>query len=89
MSEVEKTEYLPVVKRGSQQSADADGESRLIAASGGWNILPESVVHVTGSVYVSFTQVLVQTGVLEKSSFQRLHRMRAELNKKAECGLLT
>jgi hypothetical protein len=47
------------------------------------------VVHVTGSVYVSFTQVLVQTGVLEKSSFQRLHRMRAELNKKAEGGLLT
>jgi hypothetical protein len=73
MSEVEKTEYLPVVKRGSQQSANADSESRLIAASGGWDILPESVAHVTGSVYVSFAQVLVQTGVLEKSSFWKLH----------------
>jgi hypothetical protein len=91
MSEQKKKEYLHVMRRprGPQQLATIDdGESRLIAESRGWVIDPQSVVHVAGSVRVSFAENIRWTGVLEVSSFQLLHRMRAELNEKAEGGLL-
>jgi hypothetical protein len=87
--ERQRAEWVPVVSKDSKRDLASDSTARHLVAglSGkGQKFKEQSHVHFTQSVQVYCAGDVVKVGKCDWDSFQKLHVLRFELNKKAQGG---
>lgn len=84
-SNKEKEEWVSVVDGPETYSPCEDASRRPLAVllKGTEKVKANSCIHITHSVMVDCAENIFRKGMMERASFERLHQLRAELNKTA------
>ena len=84
-SDKEKEEWVSVVDGPETDSPCEDAGRRPLAVllKDAEKVKANSYIHITHSVMVNCAEKIDRKGMMERASFERLHQLRAELNRTA------
>ena len=83
-SKAEKIEWVSVKDVAEKKSPSKGASQPLFVSLDGKDVAPNSYIHITESVMVDCADDFWDEGRMERSSFKRLHEMRATLNEKVQ-----